>query len=189
MAKDIPNTAALAGLNGTNVDLINKTTSYAETIASDSQLRTQIWSELVKRDAREKNVLKDFIGGEGSDKPIVEKRDLSAGGSDKVTFTTVAPIRGQGVLGEAILKNSTETLKFGTFPVEVDLIRHAVSWTQVLKLMRFTGKTLDQLSAEVMSEWYARKEQDDSLFVIRQTCLKKREKAISSTGTVVILVN
>jgi N4-gp56 family major capsid protein len=173
MAKNIPNTAVSAGLSGNNVDLISKTTSYAETIASDSQLRTQIWSELVKRDAREKNVLKDFIGGEGSGKPIVEKRDLAAGGSDKVTFTTVAPIRGQGVLGEAILKNSTESLKFGTFPVEVDLIRHAVSWTQVLKLMRFTGKTLDQLSSEVMSEWYARKEQDDSLFVIRNTCIKK----------------
>jgi len=173
MAKVIPTTGSSAGLAGGNVDLISKTTSYAETIASDSNLRTQIWSELVKRDAREKNVLKDFIGGEGSGKPIVEKRDLAAGGSDKVTFTTVAPIRGQGVLGEAILKNSTESLKFGTFPVEVDLIRHAVSWTQVLKLMRFTGKTLDQLSSEVMSEWYARKEQDDSLYVIRNTCINK----------------
>jgi hypothetical protein len=37
--------------------------------------------------------------------------------------------------------------------------------------MRFTGKTLDQLSSEVMSEWYARKEQDDSLYVVRNTCL------------------
>ena len=174
MAKSLPGVPANLALNGnTNVDLINNTTSYAGTVASDAQLRTQIWSELVKRDAREKNVLKDFIGGEGSGKPIVEKRDLAAGGSDKVTFTTVAPIRGQGVLGEAILKNSTESLKFGTFPVEVDLIRHAVSWTQVLKLMRFTGKTLDQLSSEVMSEWYARKEQDDSLYVARQTCVKK----------------
>ena len=110
-----------------------------------------MWSELVSRDAREKNVFAKFIGGEGSGQPITEKRDLSAGGSDKVTFTTVAPIRGQGVRGEAILKNSTDTLDFGTFSIEVDLVRHAVSWTQVLKLMRFTGKTIDQLSAEVMS--------------------------------------
>ena len=115
----------------------------------------------------------------------LKKRDLSAGGSDKVTFTTVAPIRGQGVLGEAILKNSTESLKFGTFPVEVDLIRHAVSWTQVLKLMRFTGKTLDQLSSEVMSEWYARKEQDDSLYVARQTCILAGEaNTLDSYGSI-----
>ena len=63
MAKDIPNTAALAGLTGNNVDLINKTTSYAETIASDSQLRTQIWSELVKRDARGKKRTKGIHRG------------------------------------------------------------------------------------------------------------------------------
>ena len=79
---------------------------------------------------------------EGSGAPVVEKRDLSAGGSDKVTFTSVAPIRGQGVRGEEILKNKTGKLKFGTFSVEVDLIRHAVAWTQVIKLMRFTGKTI-----------------------------------------------
>jgi N4-gp56 family major capsid protein len=187
MAKQIPTSFTSAN----NVDLVNSTTgapaSYASIVGNQgsSELRTQIWSELVKRDAREKNVLKDFIGGEGSGKPIIEKRDLSAGGSDKVVFTTVAPIRGQGVLGEAILKNSTETLKFGTFPVEVDLIRHAVSWTQVLKLMRFTGKTLDQLSSEVMSEWYARKEQDDSLYVARQTCLLKgADNALEDYGSI-----
>ena len=178
MSKQVPlggaatpaNAATVFSGKASNTDLLTNISGYNNTIQQDPALRTQIWSELVKRDAREKNVLKDFIGGEGSGKPIVEKRDLAAGGSDKVTFTTVAPIRGQGVLGEAILKNSTESLKFGTFPVEVDLIRHAVSWTQVLKLMRFTGKTLDQLSSEVMSEWYARKEQDDSMYVARQTC-------------------
>ena len=147
-------------------------TSHSGVIPGDSDdLRTRLWSELVTRDAREQNVFAKFIGGEGSGKPIIEKTDLSAGGSDKVTFTTVAPIRGQGVRGEDILKNSTAALNFGTFNVEVDLLRHAVSWTQVLKLMRFTGKTLDQLSAEVMSEWAARMEQDMIQGVLRDTCL------------------
>ena len=125
-----------------------------------------------------------FIGGEGSGKPITEKRDLSAGGSDKVTFTTVAPIRGQGVRGEEILKNSTETLDFGTFSVEIDLVRHAVSWTQVLKLMRFTGKTIDQLSAEVMSEWMSRTEQDQIQYALRQICsAKATSNVLSAYGT------
>ena len=86
-----------------------------------------------------------------------------------MTFTTVAPIRGQGVRGN-VLKNSTDTLDFGTFSIEVDLVRHAVSWTQVLKLMRFTGKTIDQLSAEVMSEWMSRTEQDQIQYSLRQIC-------------------
>ena len=156
-----------------NVDLLNVQTNYAQIFNdSNNDLRTQLWSELVTRDAREKNVFAKFIGSEGSGSPVVEKRDLSAGGSDKVTFTTVAPIRGQGVRGEEILKNNTGKLNFGTFNVEVDLIRHAVAWTQVIKLMRFTGKTIDQLSAEVMSEWAGRTEQDHIQQCLRDTCLK-----------------
>jgi len=154
----------------TGIDLAPATT-YGAAVADNADLRTRVWSELVTRDAREKNVFAKFIGSEGSGKPIVEKTDLSAGGSDKVTFTTVAPIRGQGVRGESVLKHSTGSLNFGTFNVEVDLLRHAVSWTQVLRLMRFTGKTLDQLSAEVMSEWAARMEQDMLQAVIRDTCI------------------
>ena len=169
-----------------NVDLVNNTTSYQGLLdGPNSDLRSRLWSELVSRDAREKNIFAKFIGGEGSGAPITEKRDLSAGGSDKVTFTTVAPIRGQGVRGEEILKNATDTLDFGTFSVEVDLVRHAVSWTQVLKLMRFTGKTIDQLSAEVMSEWMSRTEQDQIQYALRQICLKHSTGSnfISGYGT------
>jgi N4-gp56 family major capsid protein len=169
-----------------NVDLVSNTTSYQDLLSGpNSDLRSRLWSELVSRDAREKNIFAKFIGGEGSGAPITEKRDLSAGGSDKVTFTTVAPIRGQGVRGEEILKNATDTLDFGTFSVEVDLVRHAVSWTQVLKLMRFTGKTIDQLSAEVMSEWMSRTEQDQIQYALRQICLKHATGSnfISGYGT------
>ena len=173
--------------SATNIDIRTNTTSYADLLKGDanSDLRSRLWSELVSRDAREQNVFSKFIGGEGSGKPITEKRDLSAGGSDKVTFTTVAPIRGQGVRGEAILKNSTDTLDFGTFSIEVDLVRHAVAWTQVLKLMRFTGKTIDQLSAEVMSEWMARTEQDQIQYALRQICLNNTvgSNFISGYGT------
>ena len=163
-----------------NVDLLNSNTNYAEVFSSD--VRTRLWSELVTRDAREQNVFAKFIGSEGSGAPVVEKRDLSAGGSDKVTFTTVAPIRGQGVRGEEILKNNTGKLKFGTFNVEVDLIRHAVAWTQVIKLMRFTGKTIDQLSAEVMAEWAGRTEQDHIQMCLRDTCLGSGNNLISAYG-------
>ena len=188
--KNIPASSSAAGLhqNGAqaNVDLVTNTNSYAGLLEGDasSDLRSRLWSELVSRDAREKNVFAKFIGGEGSGKPITEKRDLSAGGSDKVTFTTVAPIRGQGVRGEEILKNATDTLDFGTFSVEVDLVRHAVSWTQVLKLMRFTGKTIDQLSAEVMSEWMSRTEQDQIQYALRQICSTKgASNTLSGYGT------
>jgi hypothetical protein len=51
--------------------------------------------------------------------------------------------------------------------------------------MRFTGKTIDQLSAEVMSEWMSRTEQDQIQFALRQICLKNTvgSNFISGYGT------
>jgi N4-gp56 family major capsid protein len=150
---------------------ISPVTKYSEVVAANPKLRAEVWNQSVTRDARERNAFKDFIGKEGSGLPVVEKRDLNKGGAEKVTFTTVAPIRGQGVLGENELKTNVRRLNFGTFDVTVDLLRHAVSWTQVLQLLRFTGKTIDQLSSEVMAEWWGRKEQDDCQTVLRNTGL------------------
>lgn len=176
-------TSAPTNWSAGNVDLKTTPTAHFNTVsAKDSDMRTRLWSELVTRDAREKNIFSKFIGSEGSGAPVVEKRDLSAGGSDKVTFTTVAPIRGQGVRGEEVLKNSVGKLSFGTFNVEVDLIRHAVAWTQVIKLMRFTGKTIDQLSAEVMAEWAGRTEQDHIQMCLRDTCLNSGNNLIKDYG-------
>jgi len=143
-------------------------TDYAN---QDPTLKPEIWSELVRRDTKEKNIFKDFVGGEGANQPVVTKRDLSAGGKAKVTFTSTTPIRGQGVIGENQLKGSEDNLRFGTHSVTVDLIRHAVAYTQVLQLLRFTGKTLDQLSAELMSDWAARKMQDDIQIAFRNEAL------------------
>ena len=51
--------------------------------------------------------------------------------------------------------------------------------------MRFTGKTIDQLSAEVMSEWMSRTEQDQIQYALRQICIKSPvgSNLISNYGT------
>ena len=175
----LPSSSTLndSGNSGTLTDLPNAT----DWAGQDSTLKPEIWSELVRRDTKEKNVFKDFMGGEGSNQPVVQKRDLSAGGKTKVTFTSTTPIRGQGVLGEAMLKGSEDNLRFGTHSVDVDLIRHAVAYTQVLQLLRFTGKTLDQLSAELMSDWSARKQQDDMMLSFRNNALAQTANSAAIT--------
>ncbi len=162
-----------ATVNGAVRDLPGAT----DWAGQDSTLKPEIWSELVRRDTKEKNVFKDFVGGEGANQPVVTKRDLAAGGKTKVTFTSTTPIRGQGVIGENQLKGNEDNLRFGTHSVEVDLIRHAVAYTQVLQLLRFTGKTLDQLSAELMSDWAARKMQDDIMISFRNEALAQTNDA------------
>lgn len=143
---------------------IEKWSSYAEMVAANSDLRARLWEARVIRDARQRNVMREFFGREGSGKPIITKRDPSKGGAEQVVFTTIAPIRGQGVLHENILRTKTDPLRFGTFAVTVDLLRHAVSYSQVMKILRFRGKTLDQESSALMADWLARKE-DDDIFV------------------------
>lgn len=149
-------------------DLPNATT-YAAMIAANSDLRAKVWSARVLMDARSKNCLREMIGGEKSGKPIIEKRDISKGGSDTVIFTTTAPVRTQGKLGENELKSATSKLRWGTFSVVVDLLRHAVAFTQVIKLLRFNGQSIDELSSEVMADWLSRKEEDDFQRVLLYT--------------------
>lgn len=178
MALPSSSTITDSGNNGSLTDLPNAT----DWAGQDGTLKPEIWSELVRRDIKEKNVFKDFMGGEGSNQPVIQKRDLSAGGKTRVTFTSTTPIRGQGVLGEAVLKGNEDNLRFGTHSVEVDLIRHAVAYTQVLQLLRFTGKTLDQLSAELMSDWSARKQQDDMMLSFRNNALAQTQNT-AALGT------
>ena len=67
-AKTIGATPLIGSNAGT--DLLQTVTGYgtAEGFKTDfsNELRTKVWSELVTRDAREKNVFAKFIGGEGS---------------------------------------------------------------------------------------------------------------------------
>lgn len=149
-------------------DLPNAQT-YAAIIAGNADLRAKVWSAKVLMDARSQNVWREFIGGEGSQKPVIEKRDLSKGGADTVIFTTKAPIRGQGKLGENELKSATAKPRWGTFSVVVDLLRQSMSWTQVIRLLRFSGQSMDEYSSEALAEWLARKEEDDFQVVLLRT--------------------
>lgn len=143
-------------------------TSYVDLITAQPSMRKELWSETVRIDARNMNVLKASIGGEGSKKPFIDKRDLTAGGAQKVTFTTTAPVRMKGTMGESELKSHTGTLEFGDFGVIVDLRRFAVSHNQLLMYLRFNkGLTPKQLSRKLMTELWGRMEMDDLQITLR----------------------
>lgn len=147
-------------------------TSYEALIAAKPSQKKELWSESVRIDARNKNVLKDFIGAEGSGKPIIDKRDLTAGGAQKVTFTTTAPVRMKGTMGEAELKSHTGTLVFGDWSVIVDLRRFAISHNQLLMYLRFNKNlTPKQLSYKLCTELWGRMEMDDIQIVMRNKAL------------------
>jgi hypothetical protein len=147
-------------------------TSYSTYAGLDASQKREIWSEAVRIDARNKNVMKDFIGPEGSGKPICEKRDLAAGGNEKVTFTTTAPFRAAGVIGNGILKDHTGTFVFGDFSVTVDMRAFGIGHEQLLQYMRFNkGMTPKQLGFKLCKELWGRMEQDDCQIVLRNKAL------------------
>lgn len=147
-------------------------TDFSTYAGLDASQKREIWSESVRIDARNKNVLKEFIGDEDSGKPIVEKRDLNAGGNQTVTFTTAAPFRAAGVIGSGILKDHTGVFKFGDFSVTVDMRAFGIGHEQLLQYMRFNkGLTPKQLGFKLCKELWGRMEQDDCQIVPRNTAL------------------
>lgn len=147
-------------------------TKYYDLIAADPQLQKQLWSESINLDARNDNPMKDFIGGEKSGKPIIEKKDLNAGQGQKVTFTTQAPVGGRGVMGAAELKSKTAKLVYGTFGVTVDMRRFAISEDQLVELLRFNqGESRESLLYSLCKQWWASMEADDLQIVLRDKAL------------------
>lgn len=150
-------------------DLPNAT-AYRTLVAANADIRAVVWAKKVLKTIDEKSVFKGFRGGEGSMMPICNKQDLAAGQAEDVVFTTISPIRGQGVLGEQELKSATAKLKPNTFRVRIDLMRHAVAWTQLLKKLRMGG-TVDQITSDLMGGWYQRKYDDDVQIRLRNYAL------------------
>lgn len=153
-----------------NYPQVNATT-YAAVVAANPSFKAILWSQKVLMGASQRSIFKGLIGGEGSKMPVIRKRDLTKGNAQQVEFTTIAPVRGQGVLGENTLTGNERALNWGSFNVTVDLLRHAVSYTQVLGLLRKYGKTLPQLSSDLMTEWWARKTDDDIMTTLRNRAL------------------
>lgn len=154
----------------TNSSLLSNAVLYATLVANNSDMRAVVWNAQVIQTQRLKSKWRHFAGGEMSGMPITKKSDLSAGMAQDVVFTTIAPMLGQGVLGESILRTNTQQLNFNTFRVRVDVLRQAFAYTQLLPLLRISGKTIDQVGADLTSDWWNNKYDDDITMTLREYC-------------------
>ena len=151
---------------------ISEVSQYETLVADNPDLRRTLWGPSIDMDARDSNPMKDFIGGEKSGKPIIEKKDLAAGGSQKAIFTSMAPIGGQGTRGNAELKSKTAKPVYGTWGVTVDMRRFAISEDQLVELLRFNqGESRDSLLYDLCKQWWAMMERDDLQITFRDKAL------------------
>lgn len=151
----------------------NDVTEIADLIASDPKLQMEFWSETVRADARDKNPLKDFVGGEGSGLPILEKKEDIQGGQ-VMHFSTMASVLGQGVRGNAELKTKVAKLTYNGFSLTVDFRRFAIAEEQLVKYFSHPGaKQGDRktLMLKLSAEWWARTKSDDEQITLRNKAL------------------
>lgn len=144
-------------------------TQFSTVVAANADLDPKIWQMKVRKTARQKNVLREMIGGEGSANPIIEVTDLRKGPGDTVVVNTLAPTRAQGTLGEARLLNNIGKVYPGTFEVTIDYLRHMIAWTQKFQEMTVAGMAKDELTSNMMGDWLHRKEEDDLQWALLRT--------------------
>lgn len=140
---------------------ITNISSYASQIYGTA-LQVKLWQQKVRVDRDRENGLRDFIGDEGSKSPIIRVTDLTKDAGDTVTINTVAPLGGFGLLGETgVLRENSAKLNPGGFPIVIDALRHAASWTMIFKMFARQGKNVDTLTASMLATWAAKREEDD----------------------------
>jgi N4-gp56 family major capsid protein len=142
-----------------------------------ADVKAKLWEKKVTLDARQKNALSEFVGGEKSNMPIIRRQDLSKGGAGQIAFNTTAGNRGRGRTGEQELKSNTGKLDFSAFTVEVDWLRHAISWSRKNETHLPFGGSIPSLTSEVMGDWLARKEEDDYQITLRNKAIYATSKA------------
>src|SRR3972149_1985420 len=144
--------------------------SFASQIYGNADLQVMGWQQKVRLDRQRKNALREFVGGEGSKSPIIDVTDLQKDAGDTVIINNVAPLGGSGVLGEsAKLRDNTVKLYPGAFPISIDVLRHAGAWTMVFQMFPKAGKNAEALTAELLGQWLARREEDDYQMTLLKT--------------------
>jgi N4-gp56 family major capsid protein len=109
--------------------------SYTTLATNYPNARAKIWSDMALLAAERSNVFTKLEGPDGSAKPVWRKDDFKKGKGDTITFTSVARLGAQARQGSQVLVGSEEQAKLGTFPLQIDIKRHATGQTTKHKLL------------------------------------------------------
>ena len=123
----------------------------------------QLFSNYIDLAVEEEDLFAMLEGREGSERPIWRKTDLTKGGADKVYFNAIASLGGDGVHGDEVLEGNEEALAIGSYPCQVDFIRHAVGLTKKDIEFLAAGRSIEAAAAPLVAKWLGRKRQRDML--------------------------
>lgn len=120
----------------------------------------EVYSAKLYHEWSKKLIMGQFIGAEGSDMPIIMKRELAEAPGDKIKFETMSDLSGTGVVGDTTrLKGKEETLVFSEITCEPVFGRHAVSLYDQTK--RKSKYDLWEGAKVGLSRWFAKRVDKD----------------------------
>ena len=115
-------------------------TSVTAMVAMDSDTNSdldsavpEIWEKRLRLDAARKSFWGPMKGGEGSEKPIIEKEDFVNQAGDVIHINVVSELYGPGVTGENTARGNEDKLATAKFDVTVDWLRKVVALTKKVK--------------------------------------------------------
>ena len=142
----------LGGVSGANV-----TAMVSMNSDTDSDLDNnvpEIWEKRLRLDASRKSFWGMMKGGEGSEKPIIEKEDFVNQAGDVIHIQVMSELYGAGVTGESTLRGNEDKLSTGQFNVTVDWLRKAVAVTK--KVKKEVNFEVIQEARTRLANWLAR---------------------------------
>lgn len=143
--------------------------TFSDLLAKYPNARQKIWAAKAIQTTNRVNLFAKMEGSEGSGKPVVRKDDLKKTRGDKIVFTVAAPLGSRATLGAETLRGSEETLKLGTFELQIDLRRHAAGLDDKHRML--TAVELDYIIAEQLGAHQGLTQQDDLMMMFRRRAI------------------
>jgi len=133
----------------------NATSNLTAQITNGSNFLPELWKRGVKLSEATENFFEQFEGPTES-YPIQSIRDLSRGAGTKITFRSMTHIYGEGVQGDELVNDKTEDLRVGAFNLEVDFLRHAISYNRRTEEKTALASELKNNIPVLLGSWLGR---------------------------------
>lgn len=119
----------------------------------------ELWDKKVRIDAARKSFWGKFTGKEGSDQPIIERRDFTQDPGNQINVQIASQLLQEGVTGDTTLRGSEEKYTLAQMTITPNVLRHAVAFNwRAKKQINFNAI---QMAGDQLSTWLARRTDED----------------------------
>lgn len=140
----------------------------AQFLAASDKLRGEAFSSELDFSRSNSNILSQLQGEGDSEVPFAIKQDLAKGAMDTVNFPVGTTLGQAGRRGADRLVNFEEPLFQNSWSVQIDVLRVAVAWNELVRWAAAAGMSWESAYPMMLGERLGQIEQEDMLCRLRQ---------------------